>query len=132
MFHFTATPAAGSTQCSVVVFGSYFTNDDRLDGFTIKNGKGINRSTESRKPSSLPTAVIDQRVGRETILTEAVQEAIPIQVRAAVQEHEVRVLGRPEVEITEFADGIWTIRVLFYREGSFGCQDAAAPRPFSI
>jgi trigger factor len=57
------------------------------------------------RKGKVPTAVIDQRVGRETILTEAVQEAIPVQVRAAVLEHEVRMLGRPEVEITEFSDG---------------------------
>ena len=33
------------------------------------------------------------------------QEAIPEQILAAVREHEVRTLGRPEVEITDFADG---------------------------
>jgi hypothetical protein len=44
------TTVPGSTQCSVVVFTSIpaFTNADRLDGFTIKNGKGLDRSTESR------------------------------------------------------------------------------------
>jgi trigger factor len=57
------------------------------------------------RKGKVPTAVIDQRVGRQTILTEAVQDTIPLQVRAAVQEHEVRVFGRPEVEITDFADG---------------------------
>ena len=39
------------------------------------------------------------------MLNEAVQEAIPTQILAAVREHEVKTLGRPEVEITEFADG---------------------------
>jgi trigger factor len=53
----------------------------------------------------VPTAVIDQRIGRGTILSEAVQEAIPEQIIAAVREHSVRTLGRPAVEITEFADG---------------------------
>jgi trigger factor len=53
----------------------------------------------------VPPAVIDQRVGRGTILTEAVQGAIPEQLMAAVREHEVRTLGRPEVEITDFGDG---------------------------
>jgi trigger factor len=53
----------------------------------------------------IPAAVIDQRVGRGAVLNEAVQEAIPQQILAAVQEHEVKTLGRPEVEITEFADG---------------------------
>jgi len=57
------------------------------------------------RKGKVPKAVIDQRVGRETILTEAVQGAIPEQILAAVQLHEVRTLGRPEVEITDFADG---------------------------
>ena len=57
------------------------------------------------RKGKVPTAVLDRRVGRETILTEAVQEAIPAQIVAAVREHDVKTLGRPEVEITDFADG---------------------------
>jgi len=53
----------------------------------------------------VPTAIIDQRVGREAILSEAVQGVIPEQLVAALREHEVRTLGRPDVQITEFADG---------------------------
>jgi trigger factor len=53
----------------------------------------------------VPAAVIDQRVGRGTVLNEAVQDVIPSQFLAAVREHEVKTLGRPEVEITEFTDG---------------------------
>jgi trigger factor len=53
----------------------------------------------------VPTQVIDQRVGRGTVLNEAVQEAIPENILAAVREHDVKTLGRPEVEITEFNDG---------------------------
>ena len=53
----------------------------------------------------VPTAVIDQRVGRGAVLNEAVQDVIPSQFLAAVKEHEVKTLGRPEVEITEFTDG---------------------------
>jgi trigger factor len=53
----------------------------------------------------VPASVIDQRVGRGTVLNEAVQEAIPDNILAAVREHEVKTLGRPEVEITEFGDG---------------------------
>ncbi|MDR7278679.1 trigger factor [Catenuloplanes atrovinosus] len=52
----------------------------------------------------IPAAVIDQRVGREAVLNEAVNEAIPQQLFAAVQEHDVKLLGRPEVNVTEFAD----------------------------
>ncbi|AEV82249.1 trigger factor [Actinoplanes sp. SE50] len=56
------------------------------------------------RKGKVPSAVIDQRVGRGAVLNEAVQEAIPQQILAAVQEHDVKTLGRPEVEITEFAD----------------------------
>jgi len=57
------------------------------------------------RAGKIPPAVIDQRVGRGAVLNEAVQDAIPAQIVAAIQEHEVKTLGRPEVEITDFADG---------------------------
>jgi len=57
------------------------------------------------RKGKVPTAVIDQRFGRGAVLNEAVQDAIPTNIVAAVREHEVRSLGRPSVEITEFTDG---------------------------
>jgi len=57
------------------------------------------------RKGKVPSAVIDQRVGRGAVLNEAVQEAIPQQIVAAIREHSVKSLGRPNVEITEFADG---------------------------
>jgi trigger factor len=57
------------------------------------------------RKGKVPNLVIDQRVGRGTILNEAIQGAIPEQLLAAVRQHEVRSIGRPSVEITEFADG---------------------------
>jgi trigger factor len=57
------------------------------------------------RKGKVPTTVIDQRFGRGAVLNEAVQEVIPTQIIAAVREHEVKTLGRPEVEITEFSDG---------------------------
>ncbi|HLU44808.1 MAG TPA: trigger factor [Natronosporangium sp.] len=52
-----------------------------------------------------PAAVIDRRIGREVVLNEAVQEAIPQQLMAAIQEHEVRSIGRPQVDNVEIKDG---------------------------
>lgn len=52
-----------------------------------------------------PAAVIDQRVGRGVVLNEAVQEAIPQQLLVAIREHEVRTLGRPQVDNVEVNDG---------------------------
>jgi len=57
------------------------------------------------RKGKVPNVVIDQRVGRGTILSEAVQGAIPEQLLAAVRQHEVRTIGRPSVEITDFGDG---------------------------
>ena len=53
----------------------------------------------------VPAAVIDQRIGRGTVLSEAVQEVVPQQLFAALQEHHVKSLGRPEVGKLEFDDG---------------------------
>jgi trigger factor len=53
----------------------------------------------------VPAAVIDQRIGRGAVLNEAVQEAIPQNFLAAVREHDVKTIGRPDVEITELSDG---------------------------
>lgn len=53
----------------------------------------------------VPPSVIDQRFGRLAVLNEAVQETIPDQLLAAFREHEVKTLGRPDVEVTEFSDG---------------------------
>jgi trigger factor len=53
----------------------------------------------------VPPRLIDQRVGRASVLQEAVNDAIPQHYSAAVREHEVRVLGQPEIDVTELADG---------------------------
>ncbi|MGL5856797.1 MAG: trigger factor [Angustibacter sp.] len=52
----------------------------------------------------VPTRIIDQRVGRGTVLQEAVNEALPGLYGRAVEETRIRPLGRPEVEITEAPD----------------------------
>jgi trigger factor len=53
----------------------------------------------------VPASVIDQRVGREAVLNEAVQEVIPQQLVVAIQEHQVKTLGRPEVSTVEVSHG---------------------------
>lgn len=57
------------------------------------------------RKGKVPAAVIDRRVGRGAVLNEAVQNVIPEQLFAAIREHDVKSLGRPEVDIAEFADG---------------------------
>jgi trigger factor len=53
----------------------------------------------------VPSTVIDQRIGRNTVINEAIQEVIPAQILAAVREHDVKTLGRPEVAVQDVTDG---------------------------
>jgi trigger factor len=57
------------------------------------------------RPGKVPQPIIDRRVGRGAVLTEAVNEALPELYTKAVEESEVRTLGQPDVEITQLDDG---------------------------
>ncbi len=57
------------------------------------------------RPGKVPPRVIDMRIGRGTVLSEAVNEALPELYSKAVQEAEVFTLGTPDVEITQLDDG---------------------------
>ncbi len=55
------------------------------------------------RPGKVPTRVIDQRVGRDTVLQEAVNEALPQLYGEAAREHEIQPLGQPDItDITGF------------------------------
>ena len=56
------------------------------------------------RKGKVPSHLIDQRVGRAAVLDEAINIAIPALYMEAAREHEVRVIGRPEVDITELVD----------------------------
>jgi trigger factor len=58
--------------------------------------------------------MIDQRVGRGTVLDEAINTALPEFYGKAAREHEVLVVGRPVVDIKEFKDNeklVFTVEV---------------------
>ena len=57
------------------------------------------------RKGKVPPLVIDQRVGRQVVLDEAVNEALPMLYGQAVEENELNPLGQPEVDVTDFADG---------------------------
>ena len=56
------------------------------------------------RKGKVPAAMIDQRVGRGTVLDEAINTALPEFYGKAAREHEVLVVGRPTVDIKEFKD----------------------------
>ena len=57
------------------------------------------------RKGKVPAQIIDQRVGRGAVLDEAVNEALPKAYTDAVTENDIKVLGQPDVEVGDFADG---------------------------
>jgi len=57
------------------------------------------------RPGRVPPPVIDRRVGRDVVLSQAVNDAIPDFYAKAVAEGDIYALGQPEVEITRIDDG---------------------------
>ena len=57
------------------------------------------------RPGRVPPQVIDSRIGRGVVLSQAVDDALPGLYAKAVSEADVSTLGQPEVEITSLDDG---------------------------
>jgi trigger factor len=57
------------------------------------------------RPGRVPPPVIDRRVGRDVVLSQAVNDAIPDLYAKAVADGDIYALGQPEVEITSLDDG---------------------------
>ena len=56
------------------------------------------------RKGKVPASMIDQRVGRGTVIDEAINSALPEFYGQAAREHTVAVIGRPEVDVKEFVD----------------------------
>ncbi len=54
------------------------------------------------RKGKIPASMIDQRVGRGTVIDEAINSALPLFYGQAAREHNVAVIGRPEVDVKEF------------------------------
>ena len=66
------------------------------------------------RPGRVPQPVIDRRVGRGVVLSQAVNDAMPELYAKAVAEGDIHALGEPDVEITSLDDGkelIFTVEV---------------------
>ena len=57
------------------------------------------------RKGKVPARIIDQRVGRGAVLEEAVNEALPKAYSQAVEENSVKIIGRPQIDVTSFEDG---------------------------
>ena len=57
------------------------------------------------RPGKVPPRILEQYVGRAAVLEEAVNDALPKLYTEAVRENDVAILGHPDIEVTQFADG---------------------------
>jgi trigger factor len=57
------------------------------------------------RPGRAPRQVIDRRIGRDAMVEQAVNDAVPELYGKALREADVFPLGQPEMEITRIADG---------------------------
>ncbi|MGS0684380.1 trigger factor [Nakamurella sp. GG22] len=57
------------------------------------------------RPGKVPARILDARLGRGTILTEVVNEAVPVKYGEAIADANLSVLGQPEIEVTRIDDG---------------------------
>lgn len=56
------------------------------------------------RKGKVPNRVIDQRVGRAAVLDEAINDAINDSLDSALRENDIKLLGRPEVDVQSFED----------------------------
>jgi trigger factor len=58
------------------------------------------------RPGKAPARILEARLGRDVVLDEVVNNAIPVKYSEAVSTADaVSPIGRPEIEVTEIADG---------------------------
>ncbi|MFY9764418.1 MAG: trigger factor family protein, partial [Mycobacterium sp.] len=53
------------------------------------------------RPGKAPAKLLEARIGREAILDQVVNEALPGRYGQAVTESDVRPLGQPDIEVTK-------------------------------
>jgi len=56
------------------------------------------------RKGKVPNRVIDQRVGRAAVLDEAINDAINSSLESALRDNDIKLLGRPEVDVATFED----------------------------
>ncbi|MCH6229411.1 trigger factor [Microbacterium sp. CFH 31415] len=83
--HITVTP--DELKPSIAHAYEHIAQDVQIPGF--RKGK-------------VPAPIIDQRIGRGAVLEHAVSEGLDTFYRQAVESNELRVLGRPSAEVTEW------------------------------
>jgi trigger factor len=76
----------------------------RIDAAYRKIGQQM--TVPGFRKGKVPAPVIDQRVGRDVVLGEAVNDALPAFYIQALQDNNIVPLGQPELDLGEVQDGV--------------------------
>jgi trigger factor len=57
------------------------------------------------RKGKVPSAIVDQRVGRPAVLDEAINSALPEWYSQALQDTKIQPLSQPEIDLAKFVDG---------------------------
>ncbi|AWH95023.1 trigger factor [Dietzia psychralcaliphila] len=57
------------------------------------------------RPGKAPAKLLESRIGRPAVLEQVVNDMIPTRYGQAVDEHDLKVLAQPEIEVTKLEDG---------------------------
>ena len=99
----SAVETLGPTRVKLTVEVPFDELKPSLDAAYRKIGQQVR--IKGFRPGKVPPRILDQYVGRAAVLEEAVNEALPRLYGQAVQENNLDILGHPEIEVTNFADG---------------------------
>ncbi len=74
-----------------------------LDAAYKKIGQQIN--VPGFRRGKVPSVIVDQRIGRDAVLEEAVNSALPNLYLQALQQNDVKPLSSPQIDVSTFTDG---------------------------
>jgi trigger factor len=99
----SAVETLGPTRVKLTVEVPFDELKPSMDAAYRKIGQQVR--VKGFRPGKVPPRILDQYVGRGAVLEEAVNEALPKLYGEAVRENNLDILGHPEIEVTQFADG---------------------------
>ena len=99
----SAVESLGPTRVKLTVEVPFDELKPSMDAAYRKIGQQVR--VKGFRPGKVPPRILDQYVGRAAVLEEAVNDALPRLYTEAVRENDVAILGHPEIEVTQFADG---------------------------
>jgi trigger factor len=98
----SAVETLGPTRAKLTIEVPFEELRPSLDAAYKKIAKQIN--VPGFRKGKVPPMVIDRQVGRNVVLDEAINEALPRMYIQALQDNDVQPLAQPEIDVTRFED----------------------------